>query len=128
MEFFLRNGNGATTITNNGSGQFANGVSTALVDLADGDPILITLAYDGLSTGSTEVMTDLTTNDTYLNRSFDIPGCIIGPTAFVGFTGATSGAPAGSFQLASSRPSPNQRGSGLLLIGAPLLAARRRQA
>ncbi len=46
VEFFLRNGNGATTITNNGSGQFANGVSTAPVDLADGDPIQIIIAYD----------------------------------------------------------------------------------
>jgi hypothetical protein len=130
VEFFLRNGNGATTITNNGSGQFANGVSTAPVDLADGDPILITLAYDGLNFQLTEVMTDLTTNDTYtLNRSFDIQD-IIGPTVFVGFTGATGGAYANqtisNFSFVSAVPEPASLG--LLLIGAPLLAARRRRA
>jgi hypothetical protein len=127
-EFFLRNGSGATQFSVNGSGTFDAATSTAPVDLADGDPIQVTLAYNSTLLTLTETLLDLTTADTYsLTRSADIS--FVGPTGYVGFTGST-GAAFSDQQISNftfvSVPEPASL-SLLSLLSLPLLS-RRRQA
>jgi hypothetical protein len=128
-EFYLRNGNGATQFGVSGSGTFGGATSAFPVDLADGDPILITLVYDATAFQLTETLTDLTTADTYtLIRSADIQD-VVGENAFVGFTGATGGAFTSqlisNFTFVSAVPEPAS--VCLLGVGGLLLAARRRR-
>ena len=91
-EFYLRNGTGATEYGINGSGAFADAVSSDPVDLADGDPILIQLTYDDTAKTLTEILTDeLNPSDTYTTTgAIDITGAV-GDMAYVGFTGGTGG-------------------------------------
>ena len=92
-EFYLRNGIGATQFGVNGSGTFAGATPSDPVDLADGDPIRVTLIYDGTAFTLSETLTNLANPLlTYtLTRSADIQD-VVGTTGFVGFTGATGGA------------------------------------
>jgi Legume lectin domain len=92
-EFYLRNGTGATQFGVNGGGTFAGATPSDPVDLAGGDPIRVTLIYDGTAFTLSETLTNLANPLlTYsLTRSADIQD-VVGTTGFVGFTGATGGA------------------------------------
>jgi Legume lectin domain len=128
-EFYLRNGTGATQFGVSGSGTFAGATPSDPVDLADGDPIRVTLVYDGAAFTLSETLTDLANPLlTYsLTRSADIQS-VVGTTGFVGFTGATGGA--FSKQLISDftfSAVPEPTSFGLTALGTLLLVARRRQ-
>jgi len=79
-----------------GEGLGANGnanisAATVPVDLRSGHPIRVTVDYDGAAIR--ETLKDLTTGDTYTEvHDADIPGAVGGPTALVGFTGASGDA------------------------------------
>jgi legume-like lectin family protein/PEP-CTERM motif-containing protein len=126
-EFYLRNGTGATQFGVNGSGTFAGATPSDPVDLADGDPVLVTLIYDGTAFTLSETLTDLANPLlTYtLTRSADIQD-VVGTTGFVGFTGATGGA--FSNQLISNftfSAVPEPTSIGLMAMGTLALVARR---
>jgi hypothetical protein len=91
VEFYLRNGLGATEYDTNGGADFGSATSASPVDLVDGDPILVTLTYNGSQL--TETLTDeLVPADTYTNTfAADLPAAVGGATALVGFTGGTGG-------------------------------------
>jgi hypothetical protein len=59
--------------------------------LYDGDPCHVVMSYDGktLTVNITDTLTNANAVQTY---AIDIPGTIGGPTAYVGFTGATGAA------------------------------------
>jgi hypothetical protein len=58
-------------------------------DLASGDPILVSLSYNGSTL--TETLTDQTTSQTFhTSYAVDLAG-VLGSTALVGFTGSTGG-------------------------------------
>ncbi len=93
--FSLLNPNPGTGLGVNGS----TGVSTppatfgptGNVSLPSGDPIQVSLAYDG--TTLTETLRDLTNSNTFTTSyAVNIPGVTGASTAFVGFTGATGSA------------------------------------
>ncbi len=65
--------------------------TTGNVNVASGDPILVTLVYDG--TNVTATLKDTTTSAAYTQLfPVDIPGTVGATTAFVGFTAGTGGA------------------------------------
>jgi hypothetical protein len=97
-----------------------NYLSTSPVDLASGDPIQVTLAYDG--TVLTETLTNLSTHQTYQTTFQTDLSALLGSTALVGFTGASGGRSStqtiSSFSYASSVPEPES----LVLLGVGLAA------
>jgi len=130
IEFFLRNANGATVISPNGAGTFANATPTGL-DLENGDHYLVTLTYNGPAFQLTESIIDQDdiTQTYLLNRSADITD-VVGNSAYVGFTGATGGAT--SAQIISNftfTATPEPAALGLLACALPpLMRSRRRNA
>jgi hypothetical protein len=63
---------------------------TAPLDLHSGDPIEITLVYDGARL--MVLMIDTVTGDMHCNSyDVDIPGTVGGDSAYIGFTGGTGG-------------------------------------
>ena len=127
-EFYLRNGTGATEYETGGTADFGSADATNPVDLADGDPILVTLVYDGSLL--TETLKDQTTADTFTKSyAANIASAVGGSTAFVGFTGGTGGA--FSTQTISNftfGAVPEPASLGLLGVGALGLMGRRRRA
>jgi hypothetical protein len=92
-EFNIYSGN------TNSSGRFATNGATGgytafgSVNIDSGDPIRITLAYNG--TTLTETLLDLTNNNTYTTSTpVDLATVLGAATAYVGFTGGTGGATA----------------------------------
>lgn len=66
----------------------AQNVPLSPINLASGDPLTITLTYNG--TTLNELVTDTVTAATFSDSySVNIPGIVGGSTAFVGFTGST---------------------------------------
>ena len=67
-------------------------ISTAPVNLAAGDPVMVDLAYDGSTL--TESLTDLTTGATWSTSyaDVDLAAIIGGGTGYLGFTGGTGAA------------------------------------
>lgn len=79
------NTSGAAVVTNGAAPSYGD---TDTVDLRSGRPIRVTLAYDGQTL--TETFRDQATGDTFTNQDdVDIPAAVGGPTAFVGFSGAS---------------------------------------
>ena len=79
-----------TEVTNNGT--VGTNVSTSPVNLASGDPILVTLSYNGSLLSYT--LTDQSNNNTFTNSTaINIPGFMAGGSnqAFAGFSGGTGG-------------------------------------
>ena len=65
--------------------------STGAVDLISGDPIAVTLTYDGTTLSQT--LTDTVTQAVSFNSDVtNLPGVVGGSTAYVGFTGGTGAA------------------------------------
>ena len=94
---FLIGSTGLFTGGNLGS----SGVSTAPVKLASGDPINVTLIYNGSTL--TETLTDSITSGTFSTTYLESLSSAIGsPTAFVGFTAATSDTFSGPNQVISN--------------------------
>jgi hypothetical protein len=82
------NGTGYYTMGNTGHVGGLPYLSTSPVSLKSGDPIEVTLTYDG--TTLTETLVDSVTSDTFTQTyTVDIPSDVSDTTAFVGFTGAT---------------------------------------
>lgn len=132
VEFFLRGqSGGATTFETGGAIDPNSGAQTGTVNLAGGDPILITLAYDG--TTLIETLTDTTTPAKTFTTSYaaSIPGAVGKSTAFVGFTGGTGGGYStqtisGFTFAAAPEPSPLAAlGVGLLGLTGLALKARK---
>jgi autotransporter-associated beta strand protein len=80
-----------TNYTTNGAA-VANFNATGSVNVASGDPIQITVSYDGTNI-LTESLKDLTTSATYSTTYTvgSLASVVSGNTAFVGFSGATGG-------------------------------------
>ncbi len=65
--------------------------STGAVDFISGDPIAVTLVYDGTTLSQT--LTDTVTQAVSFNSNVtNLPGVVGGSTAYVGFTGGTGAA------------------------------------
>jgi hypothetical protein len=105
-----------TNFTTNGSNPGNTYLATGAVDISSGDPIKVSLSYDG-STLS-ETLTDLKSSATF-NTSYttDLASVLGGGTAFVGFTGGTGAGTSvqviSDFAFQSSIPEP----SSLVLVG-----------
>ncbi len=133
VEFFLRGPSGGATMFETGGAIDPNsGNQTGTVNLAGGDPILITLSYNGITL--TETLTDKTTPTNTFTTAYvaNIPGAVGKSTAFVGFTGGTGGGYSpqtiSGFTFAAA-PEPSQYAAfavGLLGLGALALKARKR--
>jgi autotransporter-associated beta strand protein len=82
-------GIGSAVVSGGTIGPFA---STGAVNLASGDPIEVTLSYDG-SNMLVETLTDLTNSNTF-STSYTVGSLatiVSGSTAYAGFSGATGG-------------------------------------
>lgn len=94
VEFNIYTGGGQPIGTNYAINAVGGYIPSAPVNLASGNPIQISLAYDPVGQTISETLVDLVTRDTYSNvfPGVDLPGTVGGNLAFVGFTGATGGA------------------------------------
>jgi hypothetical protein len=104
------------------------GTSTAPVSLISGDPINVTLAYDGSIL--TETMVDATTLSSY-TKSFlvNLTGAVGGSTAYVGFTAANTGNETATQTLSKFdyvTPEPSSAVVSFISIGVICLRRRRR--
>lgn len=129
IQFYLRNGTGATEYKTGGAADFASSIPVGSVDLTSGDPILVSLSYNG--TSLTETLTDLTTPANTFTTSYaaNIPAAVGGTTALVGFTGGTGGAFANQTISNFSFTTVPEPGSlSLLGLGTLVLISRRRRA
>ncbi|MCO6453876.1 MAG: hypothetical protein J5I93_01060, partial [Pirellulaceae bacterium] len=70
-----------------------NYLGTDPVDVTSGNPIRVTLRYDEQASALVETLTDTTTGATFTRTYANVDlGNLLGPAAFIGFTGATGGA------------------------------------
>jgi hypothetical protein len=94
LNLYPGSANGAGTAFNINGGTAQNGgnlyMSTGAVDLTSGDPIDVALSYDG--TTLTEMLTDTSTAATFSTSYTTDLVSLLGPNAFVGFTGGTGAA------------------------------------
>ncbi len=84
---------GASGISVGTNGAAESPGDTLPVDLRAGHPVRVTLDYDGAAL--TETLKDLTTGETFTGQDeVDVAGALGGPTALVGFAGASGAATA----------------------------------
>ncbi len=118
LNIYSPNGIGTNYKTNGGVFGYN---STSPVNIAGGDPIQVTLNYDGATL--TETLLDTTTLATFTTTyTTNIAGVVGASTAFVGFTGGTGAALAtqtiSGFTFRSTPASPvPEPGSVALLVG-----------
>jgi|GEM_PF-2703475 len=74
-----------TTVPSAGNGLYLN---TSPVNLLSGDPLLVTLTYDGTTLWE-QLLDTITLASFSTSYTVDLPGAVGGATAFVGFTGGT---------------------------------------
>jgi hypothetical protein len=123
VDFNIYSGNGGSKsgFTGNGIISFA---STSPVDITSGHPINVTVLYNG--TAITETLLDTTTGQTFTASQPGAPP-LGGPTAYVGFTGATGGVNANqtisNFSYSTTIPEPSSLC--LLALGGFALVRRR---
>ena len=94
VEFNLYTGGGQPVGTTVAFGTSGGYTSSSPVNLASGDPILVTLTYDPSGSTMGVSLVDQTTQSTYSNTfpNIDLAKSIGSNTGFVGFTGGTGGA------------------------------------
>ena len=84
---------GASGVSVGTNGTAESPGDTLPVDVRSGHPIRVTLDYDGATL--TETLKDLTTGETFTGQDeIDVAGALGGPTALVGFSGASGAATA----------------------------------
>ena len=84
-------GASGVSVGTNGTAEPAG--DTLPVDLRSGHPVRVTLDYDGATL--TETLKDLTTGETFVGEDeLDVAGALGGPTALIGFAGASGAATA----------------------------------
>jgi hypothetical protein len=120
VEFNVFSGHtiGTNFATNGATGSYN---STGSVDLSSGDPIRVSLSYDGSVLH--ETLTDTKTSATFsTSYTTDIAGVLGSGTAFVGFTGGTGEGTSvqviSDFSFLSPVPEP----SSLVLLGVAFVA------
>jgi large repetitive protein len=81
---------GTNFVTNGSTGTYN---ATGAVNVASGDPIKVTLAYDAAAETLTEFLFDATTGSSYTHTytGIDLSSTLGGSTAILGFTGGTGG-------------------------------------
>ena len=92
LDIFSSNGRGGVGTGYTTGGTIGTYAPTGAVNLVSGDPIQVTLGYDG-SNNLVETLTDLTTSATY-STSYavgSLAATVSGSSAYVGFSGATGG-------------------------------------
>ncbi len=81
---------GTNYLTNNYTGTYQ---ATGNVNIASGHPIDVTLVYDEISQTLTETLVDSVTSTTYTKVHSNVRlEALLGPTAYLGFTGGDGGA------------------------------------
>ena len=90
INIYATAGIGTNYATNGAFGTYLS--TTSSVNPGSGDPIQVTLSYDGTST-LTETMSDMTTGKVYSNvyTNANIASAVGGLSAYVGFTGGDGG-------------------------------------
>ena len=97
---------GTNLISNNYTGTYQ---TTGSINIASGNPIDVTLVYDEITQTLTETLTDSVTQATYTNTYLGIRlEALLGPSAYMGFTGGDGGATSiqtiTNFQFQSNLP------------------------
>ncbi|HEY2588860.1 MAG TPA: autotransporter-associated beta strand repeat-containing protein, partial [Tepidisphaeraceae bacterium] len=101
-------GNSGRGIAFGTNGSTPGTTATDPVDLSNGDPIQVSLVYDGVGRTLMETLTDSANNNTFTQTLYgiDYQSLVGGNSAYVGFTGGTGGAVStqtiGSFQFSSA--------------------------
>ncbi|HEV7948354.1 MAG TPA: autotransporter-associated beta strand repeat-containing protein [Glaciihabitans sp.] len=94
LEFNIYTGNGNPIGTNFAVGTAGTYIPSTPVDLASGDPILITVTYDPVAATLTETLFNRISQESYTNvfNGVDFAASVGSTSGFVGFTGGTGGA------------------------------------
>ncbi len=96
INIYAPNTIGTAYATNGAAGPYTS--TTATVNPASGDPIAVTLSYNGASS-LTETMSDTVTGQTYSHTyaTANIASAVGGGLAYIGFTGGDGGATSNQF-------------------------------